>query len=588
MISFYLNGKRHEISHLNPNTTVLEYLRLHEHQTDTKEGCGSGDCGACTIMAQCLPNHATSDSSDSTPFYTFNSCIALLSLMDGHHLMTASYLADNPAHHPERALLHPAQQAMVDCHGSQCGFCTPGFVMSLANLYENHRMQQQENAKQGSSNGELANDNLSYDDLSYDDIVASISGNLCRCTGYRPIIEAGLTMGKIGQQRDADKTVAKDLTISLATDAMASKSDVLLKSASLDTLNKALTIEPALAEGSRQLFIPKTVNELNQLLAVYPNATIWAGGTDLGLSITQHLVDHEVIIQLSAIDELKTWSLSHSNSSSKADSKPLSELGNSTDNKAAVQELTFGAGMTYQQMLPILEYNFPAFAALFARTASPQIRNMGTLGGNIANASPIGDLPPILLALEARIHLRHCDLNNKDVSDKDASAKDENNEHNKTSYVDEIIPLSEFFLDYKKTKLRPGSYIVAIHMPLMQANQHLFIHKISKRYEDDISACLVAVRIDLSAEGMTIDHAKIGLGGMAAVPLLAKNCQQALLGQPLEIASFKKAAKALPMDVSPLTDVRASREYRLHVVQRLLMKCGKQLIKETQTERESS
>ena len=582
MISFYLNGKRHEISHLNPNTTVLEYLRLHEHQTDTKEGCGSGDCGACTIMAQRLPNHATSDSSDSTPFYTFNSCIALLSLMDGHHLMTASYLADNPANHPERALLHPAQQAMVDCHGSQCGFCTPGFVMSLANLYENHRMQQQKNGKQGSTNDKPASD-----ELSYDDIVASISGNLCRCTGYRPIIEAGLTMGKIGQQRDADKTVAKDLTISLAADAMASNSKAILKE-TLNTSDQGLTIDPALSEGSRQLFIPKTVDELNQLLAVYPSATIWAGGTDLGLSITQHLVDHEVIIQLSAIDELRTWSLSHSKSSSKADAKSLSELDNSIDNEVAVQELTFGAGMTYQQMLPILEQYYPAFAALFARTASPQIRNMGTLGGNIANASPIGDLPPILLVLEARIHLRHCSPSNENIIDQNASAKDESNEHNKTSYADEIIPLSEFFIDYKKTKLLAGSYIVAIHMPLMQANQHLFIHKISKRYEDDISACLVAVRIDLSADGMTIDHAKIGLGGMAAIPLLVKNCQQALLGQPLEIASFKKAAKALPMDVSPLTDVRASREYRLHVVQRLLIKCGKQLIKETQTERESS
>ena len=581
MISFYLNGKYHEISHLNPNTTVLEYLRLHEHQTDTKEGCGSGDCGACTIMAQRLPSHAMSDSSNSTPFYTFNACIALLSLMDGHHLMTASYLADNPAHHPERALLHPAQQAMVDCHGSQCGFCTPGFVMSLANLYENNRMQQQQNAKP-------SYDDPSYDDLSYDDIVAAISGNLCRCTGYRPIIEAGLTMGKIGQQRAADKTVAKDLTISLATDAMASKSKSLSKTESLDTSNQASTIEPALAEGSRQLFIPKTVDELNQLLAVYPSATIWAGGTDLGLSSTQHLVDHEVIIQLSAIDELRTWSLSNSKSSSKADSKSLSELDNPTDNETAVQELTFGAGMTYQQMLPILEHNFPAFAALFERTASPQIRNMGTLGGNIANASPIGDLPPILLALEARIHLRHCNPNNRDIGGEEVSAKDESNEHNQKPYVDEIIPLSEFFIDYKKTKLRAGSYIVAIHMPLMQANQHLFIHKISKRYEDDISACLVAVRIDLSADGMTIDHAKIGLGGMAAIPLLAKNCQQALLGQPLKLASFEKAAKALPMDVSPLTDVRASREYRLHVVQRLLIKCGKQLIKETQTERESS
>jgi len=152
MINFYLNGKRHELTHLNPNTTVLEYLRLHVRQTDTKEGCGSGDCGACTIMAQRLPVNATDSSSSNAsnsiePFYTLNSCITLLSLMDGHHLMTASYLADNPENHPERALLHPAQQAMVECHGSQCGFCTPGFVMSLASVYENNLMRKEQSVE---------------------------------------------------------------------------------------------------------------------------------------------------------------------------------------------------------------------------------------------------------------------------------------------------------------------------------------------------------------------------------------------------------------------------------------------------------
>ncbi|MGM8908930.1 xanthine dehydrogenase small subunit [Psychrobacter sp. 1U1] len=581
MISFYLNEKRHEITQLNPNTTVLEYLRSYERQTDTKEGCGSGDCGACTIMAQRLPSHATSESSDSTPFYTFNSCITLLSLMDGHHLMTASYLADNPTHHPERALLHPAQQAMVDCHGSQCGFCTPGFVMSLANVYENHRMQHNHvkpvTAKQDIINGEQGDN-----DLSYDDIVASISGNLCRCTGYRPIIEAGLMMGKIGQQRDADQTVAKDLTISLVTDVMANDKKSLPKSTATNIVDQASTNTLALAEGIRQLFIPKSMDELDELLALYPTATIWAGGTDLGLSITQHLVDHETIIQLSAIDELKSWSLS--------DLEPQSTSDSVNNTSVEAKTLRLGAGMTYQQMLPILEQYFPAFAALFARIASPQIRNMGTLGGNIANASPIGDLPPILLALDARVHLRHCGPDNKNDSAKKMSDKDtvNKNEYDKKSYIDEIISLTEFFVDYKKTKLRAGSYIVAIDIPLMQDNQHLFIHKISKRYEDDISACLVAISVALSADGKSVDHAKIGLGGMAAIPLLAKNCQQALLGQPLEVASFESAAKALPMDVSPLTDVRASREYRLHVVQRLLIKCGKQLITETQTERESS
>lgn len=575
MIRFYLNGQRHELSQLNPNTTVLEYLRLHARQTDTKEGCGSGDCGACTIMVQRLPDNK--NALNTTPFYTLNSCITLLSLMDGHHILTAAYLADNPKHHPERALLHPAQQALVDCHGSQCGFCTPGFVMSLASVYENRRLQRKPSVTNDESNkgdlnsnelssndfnsNELSGNGHSSHDLCYDEIVAAISGNLCRCTGYRPIIEAGLAMEKIGQQREADRVAVKDLTLSLATDAMAS-TDESFKTESLLT--------PALAKGSRQLFIPQSIHELDQLLAIYPKATLWAGGTDLGLSVTQHLVDHETIIQLSAVDELKTWSLSK-----------LDGLSNSekTNNEKMVQELTFGAGMTYRQMLPILEQYYPEFAALFARTASPQIRNMGTLGGNIANASPIGDLPPILLALQARIHLRHCDLDTKQNFNRNA-----NNIHSDKLYVDETIPLADFFIDYKKTKLRAGSYIVALHMPLMQDNQHLFIHKISKRYEDDISACLFAASLVLSADGATIEQAKIGLGGMAATPLLAKHCQQALIGMPVEMASFVRAAAVLPLDVTPMTDVRASREYRMHVVQRLLLKYAKQLINRAQIE----
>ncbi|MGM8870544.1 xanthine dehydrogenase small subunit [Psychrobacter sp. 2Y5] len=546
MIRFYLNGKPHQVRDINPNTTVLEYLRLHERQTDTKEGCGSGDCGACTIMAQRLPPQ---DTTDSAPFYTFNSCITLLSLMDGHHLLTASYLADNPSNHPDRALLHPAQQAMVECHGSQCGFCTPGFVMSLANLYENRRLQTDHDS------------NANADDtaFNYDEIVASISGNLCRCTGYRPIIDAGLKMQQIGQQLDSANTPSK--VLSLATNVMANNAFQTDSNNQAESNSQFDTIEPALIDGSKQLFIPRSISELNQLLAVYPTATIWAGGTDLGLTITQRLMDHEVIIQLSALNELQQWSLSES-----------------TD----TQELSFGAGMTYQQMLPILEQHFPAFADLFARTASPQIRNMGTLGGNIANASPIGDLPPVLLALEARVHLRHCDAIGKETVAKEASA--EQNSKKSFEVSDETISLAEFFLEYKKTKLRPGSYVVAVHIPLMQAHQHLFIHKISKRYEDDISACLLAARIDLSSDTTTIVNAKIGLGGMAAIPLLAQHCQQTLIGQKVDIASFKTAANALSLDVSPMTDVRASREYRMHVVQRLLVKCAKQLIVDIQTQ----
>ena len=552
MIHFYLNGQYKQLTDLNPNTTVLEYLRLHERQTDAKEGCGSGDCGACTVMAQRLPT-SDADTSES-PFYTLNSCITLLSLMDGHHLMTAAYIADNPEHHPERALLHPAQQAMVECHGSQCGFCTPGFVMTLASTYENHRLQV--------AKGEIT------DDLSYDDIVASIAGNLCRCTGYRPIIEAGLAMSEIGRQRDANQMAAKDLNIHLATDAMAISKQPSL-SVSITNL-----IEPALTQDSRKLFIPQSIDELNQVLAAHPKATIWAGGTDLGLSVTQHLVDHDVIVQLSAINELKSWSLQDLSQHADEPSKGGKDVASST-----VQSLVLGAGMSYNRMLPILEQHFPEFANLFERIASPQIRNMGTIGGNVANASPIGDLPPILLALDAHIHIRHC------VAIDDADNSNTNNDSKQASCIDEIIPISEFFLDYKKTKLRAGSYVVSLHIPLLQEHQHLYIHKISKRYEDDISACLLAARLDLSADSMTIQNAKFGLGGMAAIPLLAAECQQALIGQAVNVASFEQAAQMLANDVSPMTDVRASREYRMHVMQRLLIKCGKQLVTDVQTVR---
>lgn len=548
MIHFYLNGQYKQLTDLNPNTTVLEYLRLHERQTDTKEGCGSGDCGACTVMAQRLPS--SGEESSDLPFYTLNACITLLSLMDGHHIMTSAYIVDNPEHHPERALLHPAQQAMVECHGSQCGFCTPGFVMTLASTYENHRLQ-------------VAKGTIK-DDLSYDDIVASIGGNLCRCTGYRPIIEAGLAMSEIGRQRDADQTIAKDLTISLATDAMAN---------SRQTVSSEMgAIEPALTQGSRKLFIPQSVAELNQVLAAHPKATIWAGGTDLGLSVTQHLVDHDIIVQLSAIDELKSWSLQALSLNTDEQSKGDSE----------VESLVLGAGMSYKSMLPALEQHFPAFANLFERIASPQIRNMGTIGGNVANASPIGDLPPILLALDAHIHLRHCAAIDNAINSATDNINVNNVHSNQVSSIDEIIPLSKFFLDYKKTKLRAGSYVVALHIPLMQDHQYLYIHKISKRYEDDISACLLAARLDLSADGMTIQDAKFGLGGMAAIPLLAAECQQALIGQAVNVARFEQAAQRLPNAVSPMTDVRASREYRMHVMQRLIIKCGKQLVADVQ------
>ncbi|WP_227429777.1 xanthine dehydrogenase small subunit [Psychrobacter sp. I-STPA6b] len=552
MITFFLNGQYHQVTDLNPNTTVLDFLRLHQGMTDTKEGCASGDCGACTVMAQALPNiHIKNDATQNErqneqqeadierPFFTVNACITLLSLLDGHHLMTASYLADNPFNHPKKAQLHPAQQAMVECHGSQCGFCTPGFVMSLASVYENHACKN--------------NINKNHDDknqLSRDEVVTSISGNLCRCTGYRPIIEAGLRMQQIGQ--DNSQNTAPSLQQRLANAVQSVQMADMSKQASLqaqsyqDGDNDRGDICPVLSQSGHHLFMPQSLAELEWLLQRYPEATLWAGGTDLGLSITQHLIEHQVIIQLSKLAELKQYSLTQIDKED-ADTQ---------------QMLVVGAGMTYQQLLPVLQQYIPEFAKLLPRIASPQIRNMGTIGGNIANASPIGDMPPVLLALDAKIHLRHCATEEGAIT---------------TEVEDEIIALSQFFLEYKKTRLRAGSYIVAIHIPIPTEHQYLFIHKISKRYEDDISACLLAMRIDIDKEGHRIVDARIGLGGMAAIPTLARQCQQALIDTPIHQDSFIQAASLIGEDVTPMTDVRASRHYRLHVVKGLLLKCGLQL-----------
>ena len=579
MITFFLNGQRHQVTDLNPNTTVLEFLRVHQNNTDTKEGCASGDCGACTVMAQVLPRanlssndlssnnlssnnlssansqatpayHESSEKNIARPFFTFNACITLLSLLDGHHLMTASYLADNPLHHPKKAQLHPAQKAMVECHGSQCGFCTPGFVMSLASIYENNQEQKQ-------------------NQLSRDEIVTAISGNLCRCTGYRPIIEAGLSMQQMGRsEQDNTQPPMQSLQQRLAKSVQMADMPTNVSCSSKQSLNTVKTADiqqllPALEHADSQLFIPKSLEELEPLLQTYPDATLWAGGTDLGLSITQHLLEHKRIIQLSAINELKQYSL---NTMGAIDSQEVIDVEDSNTQ----QMLVVGAGMTYQQLLPLLQQHIREFAKLLPRIASPQIRNMGTIGGNIANASPIGDMPPVLLALDAKIHLRHC-ANDSASVDGIVLAKAQ----------DEIIPLAEFFLDYKKTRLRAGSYIVAIHIPIPTDNQYLFIHKISKRYEDDISACLLAARFDIDKEAGRIIDARIGLGGMAAIPILAKQTQQAFIGMQMgEVFcqdDVRQAAAFIEQDVTPMTDVRASRHYRLHVVKGLLLKCGLQL-----------
>ncbi|WP_296404538.1 FAD binding domain-containing protein, partial [Psychrobacter sp.] len=474
MIEFKLNNVDYSLNSINPNTTVLEFIRTVIGLIDVKEGCASGDCGACTVMVLDIKS-----SNIDSPFYTINTCITLLSLMHNQHLFTASYLADNPNHHPDKAILHPAQQALVNCHGSQCGFCTPGFTLSLACLYENWKQAKVlEDKPKGQYTGQATeHDKDEKTTITDEEIISAISGNLCRCTGYRPIVDAGKKMFEL----DPAKVIQTKLSKSFLIDSAEIKSSKLKSSEPID--NKDVEnkfnnkdsypyLISALDKDGNKLFIPHTQADLNHLVALYPNAILWAGGTDLGLNITQKFVDYTHIIQLSAVDKLKQWHL-HIDADSPVNPKK--------------HILIVGAGMTYQQLYPVLEQYLPSFAKIIKRIASTQIRNMATIGGNIANASPIGDLPPILLALDARVHIIHCRSKPNSVSKTHCSSNPDNTSDyiysisttENTETTEDFIPISEFFLSYKQTKLNPGSYIAAIHIPLLSDNQHLIILRLT-------------------------------------------------------------------------------------------------------------
>lgn len=480
MIQFSLNGQLVQEEKIDPNWTVLRYLRTNMVRNSVKEGCAGGDCGACSILV------AQQDASGSWGFEAINACIALLGSLDGKTVFTVEGLAN--AEH-----LHPVQQAMVDFHGSQCGFCTPGIVASLAALYHNKQAN-----KQASGESETASEQ---------EIHEALSGNLCRCTGYRPIIEAAKAMGQYAQPH---------------AQAAISEPKALADVGHFDPSAPKDSNLPAIEHEGRRLFLPDTESQLADLLVAYPDATLWAGGTDLGLEITQQFKQFDTIICLDKITSLTQVS--------------------ETD-----AEICFGAMVTYSASETYLNNHFPSFAQLITRIAARQIRNLGTLGGNVANASPIGDTPPVFLALNARVEL--------------ASQKGRRE-----------VALDDFFLGYKQTAMQTGEYLSRIIVPKLSDKQSLHVFKVSKRKEDDISAVLSAALLD--HDGQTITQARIAFGGMAATPLRAFKTEKALIGQPFKLESFEQAASEIKHDYSPMQDVRATPEYRLTVASNLIIKTG--------------
>jgi xanthine dehydrogenase small subunit len=459
-VRFLHRGKIREIANPDPTLTVLRWLREQEGLTGTKEGCAEGDCGACTVALGSLDG-------DRIAYKAVNACILFLPVLDGKHLVTVEDLGSSRA-------LHPVQQAMVDAHGSQCGFCTPGFVMSL--------FAQFHDSAPAHDKGELAD---------------ALAGNLCRCTGYRPILDAGLealsTAGNDEFGRNQSDTIA--LLTAIRRDA-------------------AL----AISHQGRKFAAPRTIDEFAVLFEADPAARILAGGTDLGLEVTKMRRTLDSVLYTGEVPELKKITTTQ-------------------------QAIEIGAGVTYTDAMPSLLNEFPEARELLTRLGAVQVRNLGTIGGNIANASPIGDTPPILIALGAQLVLRK-------------------------GAIERRVDLDAFFTGYRKTVLKSGEFVARIDLP-RRANDTIFrAYKLSKRFDQDISA--VCGGFWLRVEKEIVADARLAFGGMAATPKRAGAAETALAGQRWDRAAVEAAAGALADDFTPLTDFRASAEYRLTAAQNLL------------------
>ena len=476
-VRFVLDGELIEVPNADPTRTVLQFLREDLSRIGTKEGCAEGDCGACTVVL------AELDGQDGgIRLRAINSCIQFLPTLDGKELITVESLRG------EDGTLHPVQQAMVDRHGSQCGFCTPGFVMSLFALYKN---------------------NASPSRRHVDDALA---GNLCRCTGYSPIVNAAKEMYRLGAARGKPRTWLTAPCGSRETPgAETHKRTALLRSA-------GRTDPLAIEYGDRKFFAPRNAREMARLAAEYPDATILAGGTDVGLWVTKQLRELKTVIYSGNVEELQRVSVSETH-------------------------IDIGAAVTLTDAMAAIVAHYPSLEELFLRFASPPIRNAGTLGGNIANASPIGDTMPALLALDTVLVLRHGDKTRE-------------------------LPLAEFYLAYQKTSKEPGELLERVLIPLPGKNAELRSYKVSKRFDQDISAVCGAYRIKL--DGVRVADVRIAYGGLAAIPSRAPGAERALQGGEWNEQAVRQAMAALDSDFAPISDMRASSGYRRLVARNLL------------------
>lgn len=459
-VRFVLDGETVEVE-AAATDSVLDLIRYRLRRTGTKEGCAEGDCGACTVLVG-------EPAGDSVAWRAVNACIQFVPMLDGKALITVESLRGT----------HPVQREMVARHGSQCGFCTPGFVMSLV----------------GRSLRAAGTEDVAVGDV--------IAGNLCRCTGYGPILAAGHAVPSPDAAGPRDEQ-------SPAANCTPQPRDHTALAAKLRALPRG--------EG-RDWFAPRTADELSDLLIEHPNARIVAGATDVGLWVTKQHRELGIVIFIGDIADLRTISLSDSG-------------------------LTIGAAVRYSDARAALTQLHPELGELLRRIGGVQVRNAGTIGGNIANGSPIGDMPPALIALGAQLTLRR------------GTAR-------------RTIPLEDFFLAYGKQDRAPGEIVESIYVPRPTKADHIRIVKISKRFDSDISALCGAFSLRIA--GGMITRARVAFGGMAATPKRARSCEAALTRARWSEATIEAAATALIHDFTPISDLRASSKYRMTVAANLL------------------